>query len=699
MKIRVKFSLFQLLIVAGFLGSMAFIFIQFSHVYHLKQLEVQSIQTNTALETLIQNTGLFTSRHMDIISLWENWDSSYRTFESLFTEMEDNPYHQLLGKTALSGRDKMAEDWLSIKNEQIRQLTDDMRETFKGDLPYLVGVKGIKISKRVFEHENNISTDLIQNLTSIEADFNNLNEKLKSSISYPMVQFIYDLGIEIEQFSVRLYRITLAIAILIQAGGVLLVLFFTRSFSRNTMELERTMAEVASGNFNINLNIRSGDEFEDISRHFNTLTQDLWNRIESMKDMMRDIGSVSGEEADINELEDYILELAIDNAGADAGLFMRVEDGMLVMRKIQGFFPPPMPLPQSASIDWFQNHRISSGEGILGQILANGEPRFVRNNFEGELPDNSDPGSDIYINSAIFIPLSVSGTILGILALALTRRKSVFTDMDYAYMRSYGEFIALTLDNMQKYHELLRSHQVNREIEVAADIQKTLLPERLPNLNNAEVAAFSDAAKGVSGDYYDVFDLGGGKTAVIICDVSGKGVPASLLMIMIRTIIRSISSPEKRSNQIMAELNRAVTGRMGSDRFATISIIILDAEKGVVSYSNGAHHPLYILRGETGKYRMFDTDGLPLGIDINASFGHKKIRVRKNDYLVLFTDGLPEARNADGEELGTDRLLRFIARHAGQNPVELTRRVRDYIEDFTSGAKHDDQTFVSLKVG
>ncbi|RKX68971.1 MAG: protein serine phosphatase, partial [Spirochaetes bacterium] len=242
-------------------------------------------------------------------------------------------------------------------------------------------------------------------------------------------------------------------------------------------------------------------------------------------------------------------------------------------------------------------------------------------------------------------------------------------------------------------------HKINREIEVAADIQKTLLPERLPSLNNAEVAAFSDAAKGVSGDYYDVFDLGGGKTAIIICDVSGKGVPASLLMIMIRTIIRSISSPEKRSDRIMGELNRAVTGRMGADRFATISIIILDAEKGSISYSNGAHHPLYILRGETGKYRMFDTDGLPLGIDINASFGHKRIRVRTNDYLVLFTDGLPEARNTAGEELGTDRLLKFIARHAGQNPVELTRRVKDYIEDFTSGTKHDDQTFVTLKVG
>ena len=115
--------------------------------------------------------------------------------------------------------------------------------------------------------------------------------------------------------------------------------------------------------------------------------------------------------------------------------------------------------------------------------------------MEEELPDNVKQDSDTFINSAIFIPLIISGSTVGILALALTRIESVFTDMDYAYMRSYGEFISLTLDNMQKYHELLKSHQINREIEVAADIQKTLLPERLPSLNNAEVAAFSDAAK------------------------------------------------------------------------------------------------------------------------------------------------------------------------------------------------------------
>jgi len=705
MRIRLRFTLLQLLIIAGFVGSMAIVFIQFSHVFHLKQLEIQGIQTNTSLNALEQNTSLYTSRHMDMISLWDNWETSYQLFDTYLSEMLNSPYYKFLGQEAQTRRDSLSDNWNIIKTDEILPLTENMKQSFEGDLPYLVGVNGIRVSRQLLEQKQKIDNTTIQNLIAIEEIFSSLRKSLISDMTIPTERFITDLDNEIELFSSRLYISTIIISVIIQAGGIFFVFLFTRIFSRNTEKLEKTMAEVASGNFNINLEIHSGDEFEDISKHFKTLTQDLWNRIESMKDMMRDIGRITGEEADIEELEEFILELAIDNTGADAGLLLTVDEDMLVLKKSLGYFPPPMPLPPTVSskrefvTNWLKTHRIAAGEGIMGQMLLNGESRFVRDNSDGELPDNANQKTDNYINSAIFVPLNLSGSTLGILALALTRPGSVFTDMDYAYMRSYGEFIALTLDNMQKYHDLLQSHQVNREIEVAADIQKTLLPERLPRLNKAEVAAFSDAAKGVSGDYYDIFDLGKGKTAVVICDVSGKGVPASLLMIMIRTIIRSISSPDKRSDQILTELNRAVTGRMGADRFATISIIILDTEKRVISYSNGAHHPLYILRGETQKYRMFDTDGLPLGIDIKASFGHKKIRVRPNDYLVLFTDGLPEARNTEGEELGTDRLLKFIARHADRNPKELARRVKDYIEDFTSGTKHDDQTFVTLKVG
>jgi len=706
MRIRLKFTLLQLVIVAGFLSSLAFIMVRFTQAYNLKGLELHAVESMTQLRAFERRTFLFSGRSQFLDQLWREWLNSYENFDKSYTSMLESPYHDILGREARSRRNSSLEAWTVMKELEIEPFITEFETVLAGDLPVLVGYKGIQSTREIIGREGAFDSPTANRLAEIDSRLVNLRESLVAYILIPSESFIEDLRGRVQNFSRTLYITALIVSVVIQAAGALIVFRFSRRFSYNIIQLERTLAKVANGNFNINLDISSGDEFEDISRHFNIITQDLWTRLESMKDMMRDIGSSTGEDVDLGELQDFMLELAIDNTGADAGLLMGVDEGMLVLNKAQGYFPPPMPLPPMVTSkreyveEWFTSHRIAQGEGLMGQVLASGVPRFVRENSEGELPDNADLESDLYINSAIFIPLNASGATLGLLALALTRTDATFTDLDYSYMQSYGEFIALTMDNMLKYFELVRSHQINREIEVAADIQKTLLPEKMPVLRGAEVAAFSDAAKGVSGDYYDVFDLGGGKTALVICDVAGKGVPASLLMIMIRTIIRSISSPEKTADRIMTELNRAITGRLGADRFATISLVVLDAEKSVVSYSNGAHHPLYILRGDSGRYRMFDTDGLPMGIDINASFGHKKIRVKSQDYLVLFTDGLPEARNSDGDELGTDRLLRFVARHADQAPRELARRVKDYLDDFTSGsAQHDDQTFLALKVG
>ena len=705
MKIRTKFTLIQVIILSGFLVAIGLILFRFNQADKLKNLELRGVQAITELKTLERKTDLFGSRRMPLNLLLGDWKETYRRFDYYYTVMLTDNAHRLLGKGAIIRSNTRLEAWQEIKKLEIEPLVENVERTISSNLVELTGSSGIQLS-RLFIGENlGIDSQEVQALDEIDTRFRNLKDSLVASIFIPAENFIEDLRLRVETYSDTLYISTLILAVIIQTGSALAGMRFSRAFSRHMIELERTLTKVAEGNFDINLDIHSGDEFEDLANHFNILTQDLWNRLESMKDMMRDIGSNTGEGTDIGTLEDFILELAIDNTGADAALLMNVEDGMLVLNKILGYFPPPMALPPMVGskreyvLEWFSSHRIAAGEGILGQVLAGKEPRLVRDNSERELADNADPESDLYINSAIFVPLIISGSVVSIMALCLTRQDVVFTDLDYAYMRSYGEFVAVTLDNIFKYHELVRSHQLNREIEVAADIQKTLLPERMPAIFQAEVAAFSDAAKGVSGDYYDVFDLGENKTAIVICDVAGKGVPASLLMIMIRTILRTISSPEKRADTIMTELNRAISGRLGADRFATIALIIFDTREHVISYSNGAHHPLYILRGESGRYRVFDTDGLPLGIDINAAFGHKNIRVHSNDYVVMFTDGLPEARNPEGQELGTDRLLRFIARHADQNPREMARRVKDYVEDFTTGNKHDDQTFVALKVG
>ena len=701
MRVRAKITLIQSLILSGFLISMAVVMVRFTQADRLKSLELRGIEALTEIRTLEKKTLFFTSRQQSLQSIWDDWFSTFTRLDYYYTDLLTNPNHRLLGPAAMARRDSRYEAWTSIKEEEITPLILQLEQLLDEGIGDLSQDNGIRITMRLFPEDSRI-----QELMRLDEDFNQLRYSLVSSILIPSEVFVSDLRERVEQFTSTIAYAVMLITLVIQVGGAILGFRFSRRLGERVATMERALSKVAEGNFSTDFSIQSGDELELISRRFKRLTSDLWNRLDSMKDMLRDIGGSAGEGMEMDELLEFMLELAIDNTGADSGILYLTQKQNLVLTKHQGYFPPPMPLPPMVAnkreyvVDWFRTLSIPLGEGFLGSIALNGEPYFVRDNQESILPNNADIQSDLYINSAIFLPLTVSGSVIGLLGLALTQQNTRFTDLDYAYMRSYSEFISLTIDNMRKYMALVESHRLNREIEVAADIQKALLPERMPRLPGAEVHAFSDAAKGVSGDYYDVFELGHGKTAIVVCDVAGKGVPASLLMIMIRTVLRSVSSPGKRADRILHEVNTAITKRLRADRFATISLIILDLDAGIVSYSNGAHHPLYILRGDTGRFRMFDTDGLPLGIDANASYGHKKIKVASGDYLVMFTDGLSEARDGSGEELGIERLLTFIARNSQKSPQELSKTVKDFLTTYTAGqTQHDDQTFLALKVG
>jgi len=681
MNIRSKITFIHFLIAIGFLGSMVLIVLRFNNMHNLKSLELQGANSLTELKTLELKTTLFSKRNQTLGLLLEDWIISIRRFDYLYNEMLNNPAHRFLGKDGIASRDEMVLEWDSAKNNELNPLIEELESAFAlaGEIRNLVGRTTLSISRELLAEEFGSDSAVYLELIEIENHFTRVRELLVTDVFEHAESFIGELRQRISDYVLSLLYTTIAIALAFQLVGSFFALRFSQNFRGHVTQMGDTLAKVASGTFDIKLDIHSGDEFESIAENFNLLTQELWARIESMKNMMNEVGNAIENVSATEEMEKLMLRLAVENTYADAGILMDVNNGELYPKHTQGDFPS---LP-------------STDYKILDSVT--GEPLFIRKNM-GELPDNTDSNSEAFISSAIFIPIIQTDEGMGILALVRTKAENYFNDLDYAYMRSYGEFISLTLDNMDKYNQLMNTRKIGREIVVASEIQKSLLPEKMPALQGVEIAAFSDAVKGIGGDFYDVFDVGENKTAIIICDVAGKGVSASLVMVMIRTIIRSISSPEKRADRIMIELNRAISGSVGVDRFATSAIIILDSKNGIVSYSNAAHLPLYVFRGDAGKYYMFDTEGLPLGIENKADFGHKQIKLNKDDYLVLFTDGLSEARNNEGAELGARALLKFVARHSDSNPNELVQLVKNFANEHSDGYEHDDQTFLALRV-
>jgi HAMP domain-containing protein len=711
MKIRGKLLLIQLALFGGFLIAFGLIAFRYFRAYELYHLELLGTQVLNEAKMMRNKAEMIPVQEARVDVIQADWSREIENFDASINAFMKYPARKLLSEDIKDRITSVESTWKTLQTTVLVPYDKKMQEFTRTTKEDRLKSRGFRYSMMLLESEGNTADPVYFNITTLNSFSSSVTQSIQGELVEPLSVIQSDLIADINIYINQVFGTTIFMSLALLAGAAAAGFIFSRAVTRHLQVIEKTISEITRGNFDIHLEIKTDDEFGLLSKHFNTLSTELWSRLDALKDIMQDIAnSVEAEKAvDIEQFYDLILELAIDSTKADAGLIMTPdpEDPQyLVMRKTAGFFPMPITLPTRVQADeetilqYYKNHPLKFGDTPYGKAAETQKPVFIKDNGKSrDMELNANPENNFYIKSVMIIPLVVSRRLFGVLALCKKQPDGGFSDLDFAYMRSFGDFVALTNDTLLKYLELLKKHELTREIEVAADIQKSLLPQKMPDIKHAQIHGFSFAAKGVSGDYFDVFLINPDQMAVIICDVSGKGVPASLLMIMIRTVLRTISAPGKNACRILTELNRAITGRLGADRFATIGFFIFDQKTMEISYSNGAHHPLYIYRASESKFKMFDTDGLPLGIDINAAYGHKKIRVEKGDYLVLYTDGISEARNAEGDELGNGRLLRFVAKNCDVEPKKMSEKVKKFLDQFVGTAKqHDDETFLSLRI-
>ena len=433
----------------------------------------------------------------------------------------------------------------------------------------------------------------------------------------------------------------------------------------------------------------------------------LHGDIHALFDFMRNIGNAISERIEIEKVLDYIVQSAVRNTKADGGAVLLIDDfeDILRVKACDGLYPPPYPIPQRIKQktdnmkEYFEITPIKLGETILGEVAKSGTPLFIRDTKKDPRMEQNTHDDIQYISSIMVIPLVVSNRVLGVLSVSRRGIGNRFSDDDFNNIKSFADYTSLSLDNLFTYLELLEKKEMEREVGIAADIQQKLLPRKLPKFENLQLSAFSIPAKGVSGDYYDIMKLKGGILALVICDVAGKGVPASLVMIMIRSIIHLIAGSKKNTATIVTWINRGITGKIDIDHFATLSYLTYDPVQRVIEYSNAGHHPLLIYRQSSQSFENLDTDGLPLGIEANTTYTLKKTRLNKGDVICLYTDGIIEAMNTKGEQYGYERLSAFLKQHNQEDTSKLTKLISKDIDSFVGKAKqHDDQTLLLLKV-
>ena len=252
----------------------------------------------------------------------------------------------------------------------------------------------------------------------------------------------------------------------------------------------------------------------------------------------------------------------------------------------------------------------------------------------------------------------------------------------------------------QKEHTQLVSLKV--DLTSASEIQQYFLPRVFPpfpeDSDKVDIFASMEAAKDVGGDFYDFFRIDEDRIALVIGDVCGKGIPAALFMVLSQTIIRSKASQYTSAAECMTEANHLLASYSVESMFVTVFYVIYNTKTGQVTYCNAGHNPPHILRADGTVERLPKTKNVIVGVYDGVKYKEDTLQLEHGDTLVMFTDGVTEARNQAREEFGTERLNYMLSGLANTNCRQMVETVKAGLATFVDGAEqHDDITMLVIK--
>jgi sigma-B regulation protein RsbU (phosphoserine phosphatase) len=246
--------------------------------------------------------------------------------------------------------------------------------------------------------------------------------------------------------------------------------------------------------------------------------------------------------------------------------------------------------------------------------------------------------------------------------------------------------------------EAAQRERVNREMEIAREVQERLFPQFMPDIPGGSVAGGCRAALGVGGDYYDVFPLEDGRVGLAIGDVSGKGISAALLMASLRASLRGVTLDNPRDfAMLMHKVNRLVYEASASNRYATFFFAAFDPKTRRLECVNAGHNPPVVLRN--GEVIRLEADGPVVGLLPFAPYTEQEMMLEPGDLLILYTDGISEAMTHADEEWGEERMIASALAVRNKSATEILRTMLADADKFTAGApQHDDMTILVLQL-
>ncbi|HEV2885216.1 MAG TPA: GAF domain-containing SpoIIE family protein phosphatase [Pyrinomonadaceae bacterium] len=343
-------------------------------------------------------------------------------------------------------------------------------------------------------------------------------------------------------------------------------------------------------------------------------------------------------------------------------------------------------------IDELSNLHLKLGEGLLGHVAVTGEPI--------NSPDvRKDP---LYINargetrSEMVAPIISNTEVIGCFDLE-SDELNAYSDDDLQVLMLLASQVAIIIEKVMLHEQLIEKKRLEGQLEVARQVQLELLPAKDPQLEGYDISAYNFPTEEVSGDYYDWVKIYDDQIGLVIADVSGKGVPAALLMAFLRASLRAATHIGYSPHISMAKVNYLLWESIERNQFVTAFYAILDVTNKTLTYTNAGHNPPLLLRADD-THKFIERGSLPLGMFRDTRYHEYYLTTEPGDVLVLYTDGVTEAQSAEGEEFGRERLAEAVRSNHQLPARELITAVQKEVIDWTDGrGATDDVTFFVIK--
>jgi sigma-B regulation protein RsbU (phosphoserine phosphatase) len=343
--------------------------------------------------------------------------------------------------------------------------------------------------------------------------------------------------------------------------------------------------------------------------------------------------------------------------------------------------------------------RVKVGEGISGHVAATGDVLNVEDAYDDpRFLQAFDEMTGFRTHTVLTAPMrNPQGKIIGVVQL-LNKRGGPFTLRDERLLTAMAAQAAISIENARLYEQEIQQRLLNQELETARMIQMSFLPQSVPQDTRWDIGAFWWPMQEVAGDFYDFYALPDGRLAVIIADVSGKGVPAALFMALTVTVLRFAMSLGFPPQEVLNRANRSIIADQQSRMFATVFVGYLDLDARVLEFASAGHNPPLLYRATTGRCEYLTASGVAIGVFEEATFAGETVTLEAEDVLVLYTDGITELINPDEEEFGEERLAELVIQNVSLAAQELANLIIDTACDFAGeeGAV-DDETLVVIR--